>query len=109
MTHVALIPSAIENSPNSLAEAMLVGTPIVASYVGGVPDMLKDKEEGFLYCYNDPGMLATYISKIFESDELASYFSNNSRKTAWKRHDPLQLENTLIDIYDVTGKSPKKG
>ena len=99
-THIMVIPSAIENSPNSLAEAMLVGTPSVASFVGGTPEMLKDKEEGFLYCYNEPGMLATYISQIFESDKLASKFSDNARRSAWERHNPIKLENMLVDIYE---------
>jgi len=98
-SHVMVIPSAIENSPNSLAEGMLVGTPCVASFVGGNPEMLKDKEEGLLYGFNEPGMLAEYISQIFESDELAQKFSKNARATAMKRHDPEILEKTLIDIY----------
>ena len=98
--HIMVIPSAIENSPNSLAEAMLVGTPSVASFVGGIPEMLKDKEEGFLYCFNEPGMLATYISQIFDNDELANKFSGNARRTAWDRHHPLKLEDMLVDIYE---------
>lgn len=98
-THVMVIPSAIENSPNSLAEAMLLGTPSIASFVGGTPEMLKDKEEGLLYCFNEPGMLATYISRIFESDELALKFSKNARLMAMKRHNPETLEETLIEIY----------
>lgn len=97
--NVMVIPSVIENAPNALAEAELLGVPCVASFVGGNPEMLKDGEEGFLYCYNEPGMLADKISKIFESRELAEYFSNNARATAMIRHDPETLENTLMGIY----------
>ncbi len=43
-SNVFVLPSAIENSPNSLAEAMILGVPTVASYVGGVPDMIKHDE-----------------------------------------------------------------
>ncbi len=99
-THVAVIPSSIENAPNSLAEAMLVGTPCIASFVGGNMDMLKHDEEGYLYCYNEPNMLAEYIDRIFLSVELANKFSNNARLTALKRHDPNELVDKLINIYN---------
>lgn len=99
-SHVAVIPSAIENAPNSLAEAMMIGTPCIASYVGGNMDMLNHNEEGFLYCYNEPYMLAEYIRQIFESDELAIKFSKCARKTAMKRHNPISLVDRLLGIYD---------
>lgn len=97
--HVAVVPSSIENAPNSLAEAMMIGTPCIASYVGGNMDMLKHNEEGFLYCYNEPYMLAEYIRRIFESDELAVNFSIKARNTARKRHDPNYLVKNLVEIY----------
>ena len=99
ISHVAVIPSAIENAPNSLAEAELVGTPVVASFVGGNMDMMKHNVDGFLYCYNEPGMMAEYISDIFDDDVLASRFSNNAKTIAKERHNPEVLENTIISIY----------
>lgn len=98
--HVAIIPSSIENAPNALAESMVVGTPTIASFVGGNMDMLKHNEEGFLYCYNEPNMLAEYISRIFDSKELAEKFSENAKAFARAEHDPQTLENTLINIYN---------
>ena len=97
--NAVIIPSSIENAPNSLAEAEITGTPTIASFVGGNMYMLKHNEEGFLYCFNEPNMLAEYISQIFDSDELATTFSNNSKKTARERHNPQLLEETLMNIY----------
>jgi len=97
--HVMVIPSVIENAPNSLAEAMLVGTPSVASYVGGNPEMLNDGECGMLYCYNEPLMMADCIDKLFSSEELSIQFSKKAREVARVRHNPEYLEKTLLSIY----------
>ncbi len=97
--HVTVLPSAIENSPNSIAEAQLVGTPCIASFVGGNMEMIDHGHNGFLYCYNEPNMLAVYIRKLFESDELALEFSEKSRVVALERHDPEKLINGLLGIY----------
>jgi glycosyltransferase involved in cell wall biosynthesis len=98
--NVSLMPSAIENAPNSLAEAMIVGTPIVASFVGGNMDMIEHNKEGFLYCYNESNMLAYYIKKIFEDENIAIKFSKNAMRTARDRHDPIKLEKHIVGIYN---------
>jgi glycosyltransferase involved in cell wall biosynthesis len=104
-SHVFVCPSSIENSPNSLGEAMILGVPSVASYVGGIPDMLKDKEEGFLYQHDAPYMLAHYICEIFENEDLALKFSHNARQRALKTHDRDENTRRLIEIYsDVLEK-----
>lgn len=95
-SHVMVLPSSIENSPNSLCEAQLVGIPTVASYVGGVPEMLRDGKDGFLYAFDEPLMLAEYISRIFDSDEIADSFSKSSY--AWVRSrqgEELVLNETI--------------
>ena len=99
--HAVVIPSSIENAPNSLAEGELVGTPTIATFVGGNMDMLEHNKDGFLYCYNEPNMLAEYITRIFESDELAMQLSQHARKTARLRHDPATLEKTILNIYET--------
>ena len=57
-SNVFVQTSSIENSTNSLGEAMLIGMPCVASNVGGTSDMLKDKNEGYLYPFGDYNLLA---------------------------------------------------
>lgn len=97
--NVVIIPSSIENAPNALAEATIIGTPCIASFVGGNMDMLEHNTEGFLYCYNESNMLAEYISRIFESDELAQRFSTITKAKYRKKHNPDMLMATLLDIY----------
>lgn len=98
-THVCVIPSAIENAPNALVEAMIVGTPCVASYVGGNADMLNYGELGLLYCYYEPPLLAQRIEKLFSNEEMAYVFSGKSREYSRKKHDPATLEDILLHIY----------
>ena len=91
--------SAIENSPNTLGEAMMVGTPCVAAYVGGVPDMAKDEEEVLFYRNDDPALLAWNIKRIFDDDTLAVNLSENARKHALITHDPKLNAQKLISNY----------
>lgn len=98
-SHVFVSASSIENSSNSVAEAMLLGMPIVASAVGGVPDMLEDKKEGFLYQSDAPYMLAHYIMKTFEDDETAQEYGFAARKRALCTHDRELNNQKLVEIY----------
>ena len=98
--NAVVIPSSIENAPNSLAEGQIVGTPTIATYVGGNMDMLEHNKDGFLYCYNEPNMLAEYLAQIFNSDDLAMRFSEHARNTARTRHNPEILEKTILAIYN---------
>lgn len=97
--HLFVSPSTIENSPNSLGEAMLLGMPCISSSVGGVPSMLKDKEEGFLYQFDAPYMLAFYILKLFEDDDLAKVLSNNAKKRAQDTHNIDTNVDRVLQIY----------
>ncbi len=107
--NVLLIPSVIENCPNSLAEGMLVGVPSVASYVGGNAELLNNGKCGELYAFNEPLMLAESITRIFSSDNLARQYSEESMKVAKLRHDPDKLVKTLLNIYeDIIKKSKEK-
>lgn len=92
--------SSIENSSNSLGEAMILGVPIVASNVGGTSDMLIDKVEGLLYTYTEPELLAYYIDQLFSNDELCKDISSKAIKHATKRHNWKNNAKTMLEIYN---------
>lgn len=98
-SNVFVCPSSIENSPNSLGEAMILGVPCVASDVGGVSDLLTHKEEGFVYQSDAPYMLAYYLCELFSKHELALCFSHNAREHALKTHNIEENLKALINIY----------
>ncbi len=99
-SHVFVSASSIENSPNSLGEAMLLGVPSVSSDVGGVKNMLTHGIDGFIYPYNESYMLTHYISQIFKDDKLALKFSKNASTHASITHNKETNINTLIKIYN---------
>lgn len=98
--HVFVLPSLIENSPNSLGEAQLIGMPVVASDVGGISSMVESGKNGFLFPQNDSEQLAGRIREFFLSDELACAFGNAARQTALRRHDKKRIIQDLFSAYD---------
>lgn len=98
-TNVFVCPSTIENSPNSLGEAQILGTPCIASYVGGIPDMMKGNEEN-LYRFEEVEMLAEKVCRVFADEENQS----NCIDIARKRHNAETNTNTLLDIYKMITK-----
>jgi glycosyltransferase involved in cell wall biosynthesis len=86
--HAFVISSYIENSPNSLSEAQLLGMPCVASFIGGIPTLVRDGETGLLYPVDDVPVLIEKIRRIFLDDALAIRLGNAAREVARTRHDP---------------------
>jgi glycosyltransferase involved in cell wall biosynthesis len=99
-SNVFVSPSSIENSPNSVGEAQILGVPCVASYVGGVADMMSGNEE-LMYRFEEVELLAKKICDVFASGDR----QNDMRKAALIRHDPACNSERLLIIYKtVTGK-----
>lgn len=96
---VFLLCSSIENSPNSLGEAMLLGRPCVASRVGGVPSLLEHGREGLLYPAEDPAALADAILALLADPARAAAMGAAARTRALKTHDPARNAEALLDIY----------
>lgn len=92
-------PSYIDNSPNSVCEAQVLGIPIIATNVGGVSTLIKDKETGFLVPANDPLMIASIIVDNCNKKELLHQMSKASIALAMLRHDPVKIKTDLISVY----------
>jgi glycosyltransferase involved in cell wall biosynthesis len=97
--HVFAFPSFADNSPNSLAEAMLVGVPIVASYVGGIPSMVCDQETALCFPVGDEIVMAECIQTLFRDPELAHRLAGNAQQLARVRHEPSRVAQAMLEIY----------
>lgn len=97
-SNIFLCPSSIENSPNSLGEAQLLGLPCIASYVGGIPDMIPNNLCGRMYRYEEVEMLAELILEVFE--ESMSFDNTEMRKIALQRHSSSMNQQCLLEIYN---------
>ena len=68
----SVLPSAWENFPHTVVEALAVGCPVIATAVGGVPEVVRDGENGLLVPARDPEALAGAIARFFGDAELRS-------------------------------------
>lgn len=104
-SNIFVCPSAVENSPNSVGEAQLLGVPCIASYVGGIPDMVLDNVSGLLYDFSDAEVLAAKIIELFSDKSLAEKLSCGGVLSARARHDRVANARRLSDIYrEIAGK-----
>lgn len=92
--------SYIENSPNSVGEAQLIGVPVVASRVGGTDSMVEHGKTGFLYPVTDPYMAAYYIKRLVENQKENISMGKAAREVALVRHDKQAIVENLLKIYD---------
>ena len=101
-----ICPSSIENSSNSVCEAQLLGVPTLASYVGGIPDLIPNDDCGILYRYDDIEMLAFKVCQIF--DKSPRFDNSKMVDLAQKRHDVEANNRQLISLYLEVMESQKR-
>ena len=106
--NVFVCPSSIENSPNSLGEAQLIGCPVVASNVGGVADMVADGLTGLLYRFEETEMLAEAVCRMFGNDALAASLSAGGIRAASERHDGDRNAREMLEIYKSIAESERQ-
>lgn len=91
--------SYIDNSPNSLCEAQLLGVPVLATNVGGIPSLVKHGETGILYPANAPYDLAFAIVELCRNKKVCEQLSILAQNTAVERHCPETIKIRLYEIY----------
>jgi glycosyltransferase involved in cell wall biosynthesis len=97
---VFVLPSRWEGFGLVLLEAMSVGTPIVATKVGGIPEIIEDGKDGILVEPENPEELAKAILRLLSDVNLRSLISSNAYKKVKEEYSIEKYTKTLLGLYE---------
>lgn len=96
---VFVLPSRTEGCPIVILEAMAMGLPVVATNVGGNPELVSNNETGFLVPFNDRDKMAQSILTLITDRERARIFGQNGRKKAFTQFHPSLFTSKHQELY----------
>ncbi|HYR92474.1 MAG TPA: glycosyltransferase [Terriglobia bacterium] len=96
---LSVLPSLSESFSNSLLESMAAGLPVVATNVGGNPEIVQDGETGFLVPPRDPAAMAAAIIRVLEAPEMAKRFGAAGRERVMKHFSLETVIRRTSDLY----------
>jgi glycosyltransferase involved in cell wall biosynthesis len=96
---LALLGSAQEGLPNALMEAMAVGLPVVASAVGGVPELVRDGVDGLLVPAGDPAAMAAAIARLVERPGERARMGAAARERIRSEYTTEAMVRRTADLY----------
>ena len=106
-TTVLVLPSYHEGLPMSLLEAMAYGIPVIATGVGGIPDLVKHGHNGLLITPGDVTALTSALTQVLTSSEIRSQLGEAGRATILDSHTPARILDQLNALYTEIGLRPQ--
>ena len=94
-----------ETSPTVIAQAMAAGRPVVASRVGGVPEMVMDGETGYLVDAGDEQALAARLTELLRSPRLCRAMGACGREIARQRYQASDVAGRTVEAYRLALES----
>ena len=91
------MPSRSDNCPLAAIESLAVGTPVVASQVGGIPEIVRDGLDGFLVPPENPAALAAKLEKVITDAELRRKLGGNARAGFLARFEQRNMVRDQAD------------
>jgi glycosyltransferase involved in cell wall biosynthesis len=88
-----------ENCPMAVLEAGAIGVPVVASEVGGIPELVDDGRTGLLVPPGDAAALAGALARLVERPEEAAALGRAAWERVRARHDPVTHVEALLEVY----------
>ena len=92
-------PSHSEGSPYVLLEAMAANLPIVATAVGGVPEMVENNQTALLVPASDPQAMADAIARVLGDEQLAQRLAASASTLGTFRFSPDNYVRSLAEVY----------
>jgi glycosyltransferase involved in cell wall biosynthesis len=97
---IFILPSQNEGTPNSLLEAMASGLPVIASKVGGIPELIQDNIEGLLFKSNSKDELKEKLYKLIKNNQLQDFLGKNAQKKIATHYDSWENQSEkLLNLY----------
>jgi glycosyltransferase involved in cell wall biosynthesis len=93
-------PSLWEGNPLTVMEAMAAGRAVIATSVGGIPDLVDHGVTGWLVPPNDVSQLESALTRLIDDDELRAELGSNAAATARARFDVAVMTKAYEDLYE---------
>jgi glycosyltransferase involved in cell wall biosynthesis len=99
LADIVAISSLTEGSPNVLLEAIGAGAAVVATRVGGIPEIVTDQDSALLVPPRDPAAIAGALAKVLSSDQLAARLGAKARLVALQSYSPEVRARRIKNVY----------
>ena len=96
---IFVLPSLSEGIPMALLEAMAASRPIVASRVGGIPEIIEDGVDGYLVEPMDVNTLAERCRRLIESPDVARKMGEQGRKRVEREFPATAMADRVVSVY----------
>ena len=100
---VFVLSSYLEGMGSSILDAMACSLPVVATKVGGIPEVVRHRETGLLVSPRNPSALANAILKLYNDRELASRFGQNGYRVVHQKFSSEAMAEKIIRVYENIG------
>ena len=105
---VTAVPSQQDNLPNTMLESMSCGTPVVGFDVGGIPDMVREGETGFLAPPgNVAGLASAFVAAFADGEKLKAY-GRRARSLVEERHAPKVQAAAYLALYETLTEAVRR-
>jgi glycosyltransferase involved in cell wall biosynthesis len=94
-----VLPSLVENCPMTVLEAMSAGVPVLASAVGGIPELICHGQSGLLIDPRSTTSILTNLERILVNPAFASGLADAAKKAAQARFHPRSIAEAHLNIY----------
>jgi glycosyltransferase involved in cell wall biosynthesis len=95
-----VLGSRMDTSPNVITEAHAAGLPVVATRVGGIPEMIEDGASGFLVDSEDHRAMAKKMDMLVDNPDLCRSLGENGKESVRKRHDPDDVAQAYVWFFE---------